>query len=329
MIHSRRTRLLSYVAAALLSACNAVVPAPSTPSAGLPHAPANAAAARSGSWMAPDAKKLDLLYVSDYQTNDVYAFSYPQGKLYGKLAGILKNFVLPTGLCSDNAGNVFIPDSANSTVLEYAHGSTKPSKTLLDVNELPYSCTVDGTTGDLAVVNLESASGAGGVSIYKHARGFPKNYQYGFIYKWYFGVYDPDGDLFVDADYDIPSEPLALIELRKGGKSFETITLDQTFGAPGGIAWDGADLALGDAKSSIIYRFAISGRSGTKAGSTQLQHARALAQFFIWKGSVVAANFYRRRVAFWKFPAGGAPAKTIRGFGEPFGVTLSRAPADR
>ena len=329
MIHSLRIRLLSYMAAALLGACSAVEPAPPTPSAGLPAAPANAAGARSGSWMAPGAKKLDLLYVSDYQTNNVYAFSYPQGKLSGKLAGILKNFVLPTGLCSDDAGNVFVPDSANSTVLEYAHGSTKRSNTLVDVNELPYSCAVDGTTGNLAVVNFESAGGAGGVSIYKHARGFPKTYQYGFIYKWYFGVYDPAGNLFVDAGYDVPSEPLALVELRKDGKSFETITLDQTFGAAGGIAWDGADLALGDSKSSIIYRFAISGSGGTKVGSTRLGHARALAQFFIKKSSVVAANFYGRRVAFWKLPVGGAPTKAIRGFGEPFGVTLSRATADR
>jgi hypothetical protein len=281
------------------------------------------------SWMAPDAKKLDLLYVSDYETNDVYAYSYPQGKLRGVLAGILENFVLPTGLCSDGAGNVYVPDSEDSTVLEYAHGSTKVAKRLIDANELPYSCAVDRTTGNLVVVNLESASGAGGVSIYARARGLPKTYRYGFLYKWDFAAYDDEGNLFVDASYDLPSEALALVEMRKGKKFLETITLDQAFGAPGGVAWDGTHLAVGDAKSSIIYRFSIAGNYGTEVGAMQLRRARGVAQFVIDKESIAAADFHDRSVAFWTYPAGGKPVKSLTGFGEPFGVTLSKPAPDR
>jgi hypothetical protein len=286
-------------------------------------------ATKQRSWMAAGAKKLDLLYVSDYETNDVYAYSYPQGKLRGVLAGILENFVLPTGLCSDGAGNVFVPDSANSTVLEYAHGSTKLKKTLIDANELPYSCAVDGTSGNLAVVNLESASGAGGVSIYSRARGLPQTYRYGLLYKWDFAAYDDKGDLFADASYDVPSEALALVEMRKMKKTFETITLDQTFGAAGGVAWDGTQLAVGDAKSSTIYRFVIAGNYGTEVGATRLQRARDVAQFAIVEKSIVAADFHDRTVSFWKYPAGGMPVKSLAGFGEPFGVTLSKTALDR
>jgi hypothetical protein len=316
-------RSIRCVVVAMLGGCSAAqlpIAAPTT----VMQAVAGVANERR-SWMAPDAKKLDLLYVSDYETNDLYAYSYPQGKLRGVLAGILKSFVLPAGLCSDEAGNVFVPDSANSSVLEFPHGSTKLVKTLSDSDELPYSCAFDGTTGDLAVVNLESASGAGGVSIYSRARGFPKIYQYGFVYKWYFATYDDKGNLFIDASYDLPSEPLAFVEMRKGHKGFETITLDQTFGAPGGMAWDGTHLAVGDAKTSIIYRFVIAGSSGAEVGATRLRRGRGVAQFAIDGNSIAGADFHGHGVGFWKYPAGGVPAKSLSGFGEPFGVTLSKA----
>ncbi len=318
-------RSIHCIAVALLGGCSTAqlpVTAPAT-------VMQSGIATKHRSWMAAGAKKLDLLYVSDYETNDVYAYSYPQGKLRGVLAGILENFVLPTGLCSDGTGNVFVPDSANSTVLEYAHGSTKLARTLIDANELPYSCAVDGTTGNLVVVNLESASGAGGVSIYSRARGLPQIYHYGFLYKWDFAAYDDKGNLFVDASYDLPSEALALVEMRKGEKTFETITLDQTFGAAGGVAWDGTHLAVGDAKSSKIYRFVIAGNYGTEVGTTQLRRARGVAQFSIDEKSILAADFHDRSVAFWKYPAGGMPVKSLEGFGEPFGVTLSKAALDR
>ncbi len=318
-------RSIHCIAIALLGGCSAAqlpITAPTT-------VMQSGVATRQRSWMAPGAKKLDLLYISDYETNDVYAYSYPQGKLLGVLAGILENFVLPTGLCSDGAGNVFVPDSANSTVLEYAHGSTKLAKTLIDANELPYSCAVDGTTGNLVVVNLESASGAGGVSIYSRAHGLPQIYHYGFLYKWDFAAYDHEGNLFVDASYDLPSEALALVEMRRGKNTFDTITLDQTFGAPGGVAWDGTHLAVGDAQSSTIYRFVISGNYGTEVGATQLRRARGVAQFAVNEKSIVAADFHDRNVSFWRYPAGGTPVKSLAGFGEPFGVTLSKAALDR
>ena len=126
---------LLWLAAGLLAAgCSrAQGPLPATPDAIEP-----AAAARVRSWMAPDAGKLDLLYVSDYVTNDVDAYSFPQGKLSGVLRGVLKGFVSPSGLCTDKSGDVFIPDSSNSTILEYAHGSTHLVRTLTDRDAIPY-----------------------------------------------------------------------------------------------------------------------------------------------------------------------------------------------
>jgi hypothetical protein len=277
--------------------------------------------------MAPDAKSLDLLYVSDYETNDVYAYSYPAGKLRGVLAGVLANFVLPSGLCADGAGDVFVPDSYDASVLEYAHGSTRLVAKLLDPNELPYSCAVDPTSGDLAVVDLESDSGGGGISIYAHARGRPKELGYGFVYFYYFAAYDATGDLFVDASYDVPSEPFAFLEVPKGSKNLMSLTLDQSVGVAGGVSWDRKDVLVGDSRAGVIYRFAIDGSVGRKVGSTRLRDARDPTQFLVAGNDLVAANFAGAGVSFWKYPAGGAPLANISGLGEPFGVTLSRANA--
>jgi hypothetical protein len=63
--------------------------------------------------MAPEAKRNELLYVSDYsspyRSNDVLVYSYPQGKLVGKLTG----FTEPAGECVDSAGNVSLPTLAH------------------------------------------------------------------------------------------------------------------------------------------------------------------------------------------------------------------------
>ena len=279
-----------------------------------------------GSWMAPGAAKLDLLYVSDYATNDVYAYSYPQGKLSGVLEGILKESPLQAALCADAKGDVFVPNSSNSTLLEYAHGSTKLVATLQDPDELPYGCAVDPRTGDLAVVNYESYIGPGGLAVYAHANGLPRIYVYGFAYKFYFDAYDAQGNLFVDAVQDEPSEPFALLELPEGSHSLKLMSLDETFSVPAGVAWDGKYVDVGDSQTSVVYRFAIAGLVGTKVGATPLGAGRDVEQFLVDGNRLVGANFHGGSVAFWEYPAGGAPTEKLRGFGRPFGVALSEAP---
>jgi|SRR5579863_1752000 hypothetical protein len=309
-----------YLLVALLAGCGGVYGLPANTNAARPPGRAHSA-----SWMAPGATKLDLLYVSDYETNDVDAYSYPGGKLEGVLKGVLKAFPLQTGLCSDAAGDVFIPDSSDSSVLVYAHGATRLSRRLLDLQEYPYSCAVDAVSGDLAVVNLISVSGAGSISIYSQAKGSPKKYSYGFVYEYYFAGYDGRGNLFVDAVDDVPSVPFTFVELRKGAKKLEEITLNQSIAIPGGVGWDGKHLVVGDVKSSYLYRFDISGSIGSKVGSTPLGRARSVNQFVVDGASIAGANFKGGSVGFWKYPAGGAPVKAIGALGEPFGVALSRA----
>ena len=83
--HSGRYALSSCVAAAMLAGCGGSQP----PIGVLGAAPQTSAVARHAdrgkSWMLPEAKSKDLLYVST--SDSVYVFSYPKGTLVGTLTG--------------------------------------------------------------------------------------------------------------------------------------------------------------------------------------------------------------------------------------------------
>lgn len=278
---------------------------------------------RGRSWMAPDAKKRDLLYVSDsfpYGSNDVYVYSYPKGKLEGTLTG----FNEPSGQCVDKAGNVFIANFGASQILEYAHGGTSPINTLSDPGYYPLGCSVDPTTGNLAVTNrLSTSFTAGDVAIYEDASGTPTSYTAPNFYYYEFCGYDNRGNLYIDGT--TKGSALEYAELTSGSSSFSTLTINQSIGFPGGVQWDGAHLAIGDQSAAVIYQFSISGSTGTKVGSTPLTGSKDVVQFWIQGKKVIGPDAGLAHVAFYKYPAGGSPIKTIAGLGEPVGATVSKA----
>lgn len=79
------------------------------------------------SWMAADAARSDLMYVTNLGTNQVNVYSYPQGIPKGTIttAG-------PHGMCTDKAGDVFVADNIRGKIVEFAHGGTSPIRTLDD-----------------------------------------------------------------------------------------------------------------------------------------------------------------------------------------------------
>jgi hypothetical protein len=272
------------------------------------------------SWIAPDAKRHDLLYLGDEEADAVYVYSWPGLKLKGTLSGL----DAPNGLCADAAGDVFVTNEDKSQILEYAHGGTSPINTLSDSGEYPVGCSVDPSTGNLAVTNIDTLrGGTGDVAIYPDASGTPTTYTAPNFYYYFFCGYDSDGDLFVDGTST--GSTFEFAELPSGGTSFETIALDQPIDFPGGVEWDGRYVAIGDQEQPYIYEFAISGSSGTKVGSTPLYDTDDVSQFSIARGRVITPDFLNNEVQVFKYPAGGSAIKTIPNITTPIGSALSKA----
>jgi hypothetical protein len=283
------------------------------------------------SWMAPDAKKSKtLLYVADQGANDVEVYSYPDGKLKGTLTG----FQTPSGVCSNKAGDVFILNGNGTSVEVYAHGGSKPIRTL-DLPGAPeLNCSVDQTTGNLALGVLGGTCGncfvvfAGGSGT---ATKYTPSGQNGLP-----GCgYDNNSNLFCDA---YGTSGFALFELPKGSSTVETITVSGASGlSAGSMQWDGTDLAFGAGAGPTLYRIklSLSGSTGSVVGSTSLSGASAVWQFWITnnlggkkhKGlRVIAPTFVNSApvVGYWNYPAGGTATNTITtGLEEPDGAALS------
>jgi len=285
-------------------------------------------AERGTSWMAPDAKNQDLLYVANRFIVSVY--SYPRGKLEGKLKG----FLAASGECVDKEGAVFVTSEVGGNIVEYAHGGTMPIETLPAAAEHPLGCAVDPTTGNLAVTTFGNESGSGNLAIYPHAKGSPTTYTDPDILRYYLCGYDDKGNLFVDG-LSPPNSGghFVLAELPKGSGAFTNITLNQRISLPGGVQWDGKDLALADQDTSVIYQFRISGSGGTKVHLTRLgRPAFDVFQFYIDGRIVIAPNDYSIgsksawNVLYYRYPAGGTPIRTIsKADHEPRGVVVSKA----
>lgn len=279
------------------------------------------------SWMNPDAKWRDLLYVSDDRTYDVYVFSYPEGKLVGTLTG----FAAPGSLCSDARGDVFIPNVLTSTIVEYAHGNATPIATLNDATQsYPDACDVNPVTGDLAVSNNGSGTGEGrgGIAIYHAAAGTPVFYRA--MYHPYSCGYDPKGKLFIDGE-DASFDNFQFGVLPAAGRRYRKIVLNQSISLAGGVAWDGARVAVGDVYGAAIYQFSIKGSKGNRVGSTPLTGTVAAWQFEVDGGKVVLPNSDApdqsgSKILSYDYPSGGTARKAFGGgiVLDPVGATVSR-----
>lgn len=296
-----------------------------------PPAPASNLGARSGSWMRPEAKREKLLYVSVYSFiygSSIYVFNYPAMTLVGNItpAGL--------GLCSDKKGDVYVATYGSSGIVEYAHGGTTPIKTLPDSNGLSYGCSVDPTTGNLAVTNFYLVGSTffvqGNVLIFNKATGTPTAIQDPDIYYYYFCAYDNKGNLFIDGENT--SDAFQLAEIARKKNVAAPVSLNQSIGIPGNVQWHHGQLAVGDQGNGngtqAIYEFSISGSTGTETGATPLTGANDVPQFSIEGSSVIAPDTVNDDVAIYPYPAGGGPT-TSYPFGSlhsGFGATVSNAP---
>jgi hypothetical protein len=269
--------------------------------------------------MAPEAKSADLLYVTA-KTGDVLVYGYPGGKPVGTLTG----FGDPRGACVDTAGNVFIADAGADDVVEFAHGGTQPIAAL-DTSGPPLGCSVDSVTGSLA-----ASGGVSGVAVTvfrKTQRGWstPNRYVDDAMSVPGFCGYDGNGNLFVDG-VAAKSGTFALALLRPRARKLTPVAVHQTIAAPGQVQWDGAALAIGDAKASpaVAYRFSVGRNAVKEIGAVTLDGSGPMHQFWIQGGTLIGPDPRHGSVKFWNYPAGGAPSQTIMS-SNAFGAVVSPA----
>jgi hypothetical protein len=261
-----------------------------------------------------------LLYVADEATGDVYVYSYPGGKLKGTLTG----FNLPSGMCSNKAGDVFILNGGGNTVEVFHHGGSTPIRTLNLPGYPEFSCSVDPTTGNLALGTLAGSCGDC-IAVFTNGSGIPTTYtppgQNGIP-----GCgYDNHGNLFCDAYGS--SNQFALYELPAGSSAITSIAVSGASGLKAGpMQWDGRALAFGFGAQGTIYQIQLSGTTGTVVGSTGLAGTGWVWQFWIKKTRIIAPTYAGSGGAiagYWNYPAGGSATKAIAGFSQPDGATLS------
>jgi hypothetical protein len=298
---SSRSALCASIAAALLAACGGWQSPIGTPGA-MPQSRPVLMATVHGR---------DLLYVSSDLATNVY--TYPHGKLVSALGG-------STGvICSNAAGDVFLSQVNVDVIDEFQHGRSTP---IAQISEPFYSqqgCSVDRTSGKLAVVS----SAGEGVAIFRpgkrHRWHLPRLYP---LPEYLFSCgYDASGDLFVDGRTQ--SNQVFLAELAKGESEFKNITLDYNLTTAGTVQWDGQYLAVGDEENTVIRRFSIQDFNGTQVGSLTLSGPSSLVQFWIEGSIVIGADWSDSQVDFWKYPDGGSEMKDLS-LSEPLGATVSR-----
>jgi hypothetical protein len=264
--------------------------------------------------MAPSTSSESLLYITG-ACGGICVFSYPGGTLVGELA----DSNTPFGECVDKAGDVFVADfgadGGTPGIIEYAHGGTSPIATLTDPGYDPQACSIDPTTGNLAVTADSFGSGSSGVvAIYADAKGDPTDYADPKITYMSFCGYDDRGNLFVDGQDEGSFE---LGEMLKGSSSFKRIELKQPLGYSLNLQWAGKYLALAGS-SSVIYHVVVKGSKGTIVGTTLLNGPlfESEVQFWIQGSTIIqpyAPGSSTEEVGLWKYPTGGRVRKNIDG----------------
>jgi hypothetical protein len=329
-----RYALSSCVAAPLLAGCG------SQPPIGAPGAmPQTSAIAmhadRGKSWMLPEAKNEDLVYVTT-SSSTVSAYSLKTGKLVGSLTG----FTIAWGLCTGQYGDVFVVDYGTFKIYEYPHGGTKP-KNVLQSPGWSFSYAVDPTTGNLAVTN-GGISGGGDLAVWKGARGKPKAYSAaGFLDDFWYCTYDDQGNLFADGESDVSDGPTPeLVELHRHAKSLTHISLNMGPYSPiGAVLWDGKFLAIaggfnGEGFAQLEIRkdqwtqhgdgVYLAGANLEKVFSITPAYSRSKNRVLIAGATVNSKSV----VGYWHYPSGGEPFATIaNGLGDSaVSVTVSTVP---
>jgi hypothetical protein len=289
------------------------------------------------SWILPAAReRRELLYVSLQYDDIVVIYNYRTGNE----VGILRGFNYPAGQCVDASGDVWVTNDGEFSVVEYAHGGKSPMRTL-HTDNYPFGCSIDPTTGNLAVATFNESSRVGDVDVFSKARGGPMSYSSSSCNDMASPGYDNEGNLYLLAR----NSSTTVCELPHGGTALRTVSINVAITAPAGVMWDGKHITLTDGnyqstRTAVIYRATESHSGNLKVvGGTRVtcyDRGNDLhAPFIVGKkntpvnqqegNAIVGADYFCNHDAleFWHYPAGGNPFKAIALDEAPNGQAVS------
>lgn len=299
---------------------------------------------RRRSWRSPKLRADQsgkLLFVSDFGTDDVYVYALPKMTLMATLTGFAD---WPQGMCSDNAGHVWVTVAHANAIYEYDH-SVSLVNTISDPYGWPANCAWDKKTGNLAVTHVSNSGGNGELLIYPNGGGSPTVYTDPDFTYYYDAAYDNHGNLFITGlnyVYFPYSDTYEIAELPKGGSSLTTLTIDGgTMYYPGGLEWDNSTqrFLAGDQEcsgsfspeTSCTRSLSISGSTATITGTISLNSSAGTPACDVSQTVRMGNNLYGGDYEFapeygygctggysfapsaeyrWQLPAGGDPVKS-------------------
>lgn len=270
-------------------------------------------------WMEPGAVKNRLLYVSDFSANIVQVYNYPSQGTQNPPAGTLTGFSNPQGMCTDSHNDVLIANTGGENVLVYPYGSTSSSGSYSISGEYPVDCSIDRTTGNLAVSDIFSpTTGEGAVTICTSTSSCTTYVEPGGLLECYFIAYVPSGDLYVDG-IATGTYTFGMTYLPHGSTVWQPATIEgSSIVFPGPLQYAGGYLVVGDqsgSSGSTLYRCTPSGSVvDCNGGSTVLEGASDVVQWFIKRGAqgVTGVDNGAKVESTWAYPAGSTrPNKTF------------------
>ena len=285
------------------------------------------------SWMSPAAKTTKkLLYISD-GNDDVYVFDYRTSALLGKLSGYGQ---FSQGQCVDRRGNVWFTElgffGSGGAAVEYAHGGRTPLRSL-ETEGSSIGCSIDPTSGDLAVANVSSGGSAPAeIVVFKNASGTPAAYHNSDCGRPTRPGYDKDGNLYVEGHVSY-GRPSVVCEIPHRGKALKPVHIDVNIPIPEGAMWDGKYITLAGivgfpAKTAIFQMAEDESGNLKKVGRTTLTdtcngvHAEVEQPFVVGNNNTPANRRQSNAIVggnmaclsifdYWSYPAGANPVKTI------------------
>ncbi len=256
------------------------------------------------SWV--DTSDRPAIFVSSPNASTVYGYSQKTGRETEEISGLAG----PGQLATDVGGNLYVSTSADSQVLVFLEGSTKPSLTLTGAGPSPVGLAVS-RKGEVAVVSSPDG-GAGNVVFYEKGAKKPfSTIPTGGLVPL-FDVYDSKGNLWLDS---AQNGAWALAEVVGGGRGRQLVQfrVSPNLSEPSGVAVDGADhILVADGETLSVYQYQLPNPSQPTATIllTGAMHPVGIA-LTKSEASIYDADDYANAAQRFAYPAGGSATQSI------------------